>query len=72
MGKRKLSTTEELHLQEAIDFLAENPDTPTASVARDFRISCTTLKNRILKKTLQRLILPPLTRFSYTEEKAIC
>jgi len=59
-------------LQEAIDFFAENPNTPTASIAKDFGISCTTLKNRILKKTLQRLILPPLTRFSYTEEKAIC
>ena len=58
-------------MQEAIDFLTENLDTPTASIARDFRISCTTLKNRILKKTLQRLILSPLTRFSYAEEKAI-
>jgi len=59
-------------LQEAIDFLAENPDTPTASVARDFGISRTTLKNRISKKTLRRPIPPPLTRFSYAEEKAIC
>ena len=41
------------------------------SIARDFRISYTTLKNRILKKTLQRLILLPLTRFSYTKEKVI-
>ena len=40
-------------------------------MARDFGISRTTLKNRISKKTLRRPIPPPLTRFSYAEEKAI-
>jgi transposase-like protein len=62
----------ESRIQEAINYLAQNPGAPVATIAREFSVSRHRLRNRI-KGHLPKKGLPASnTRLSGPEEKALC